>query len=153
MASAPALPNVSTPSLPTTPTLPAAPNTSAPTGSLPGAGSPQGLSTDQQKQQDQMKMREALGDAYAALVAQQNTQSFVAFTFEEAAANQLDRLTGPSTRLRPNEVDRVTRIRDNLTTAIAAIKKIPPEAFLEPNEGRDVNTPSGGAGTPGTLSG
>jgi len=159
------VPNISTPQVPTLPTLPAIPSApslpslpsalpSSPTSSVPslstplGAGSSQSQVDEQAKQDANMKLREALNDAYGALEAQKSVQSFVAFTFEEAMQNQLDRLTGTSTRLRPNELDRVTRIVQNVTTAISIVRQTPPEAFLDPSEARDVNTAS--SGVPGT---
>lgn len=97
-------------------------------------------SEERQKQSAQMKMRRALDDAYGALEGQKCTQTFLAFSFEEALDNQIERISGTSTRLRPNEIDRVKRVRDSLTEAVAAIKQVPPEAFLIAIKGRDVNT-------------
>jgi len=87
-------------------------------------------------------MKVALNDAYAALLAQAATQSFIAFTFEEALTSQIASISGPSTRLRPNELDRITQIQSNLTQAISVIKQTPPADFLPPDASRDVNTPA-----------
>jgi hypothetical protein len=103
--------------------------------------SKQDVSAERKKQADQMKMRRALDDAYGALEGQKNIQSFTAFTFEEALDNQIERISGTSSRLRPNELDRVSKVRENLTEAITAIKKAPPESFLPVSSTRDVNTP------------
>lgn len=100
----------------------------------------QAQSEERKKQALQMKMRRALDDSYAALEGQKNIQSFLAFSFEEALDNQIERISGADTRLRPNEITRVDRIKSNLTEAIASIKQIPPEAFLVAIKGRDVNT-------------
>lgn len=135
------IPSANTPSLSApSPNIPTLPAPSA--DSLIGAGGDPVRAAEQQKQQDQLKLRIALNDAYAALEGQKSVQSFLAFTFEEAISNQIDRLTGTSTRLRPNELDRVNNIQQTLTNAIAQIKQTPPEDFLEPNQGRDVNTPA-----------
>lgn len=102
--------------------------------------SKQEQSEERRKQSAQMKMRRVLDDAYGALEGQKCTQSFLAFSFEEALNNQIERLSGTSTRLRPNELERVTRVRDSLREAVAAIKQVPPEAFLATTSERDVNT-------------
>lgn len=83
-------------------------------------------------------MRRALDDAYGALEGQKATQAFLSFSFEEAMDNQIDRISGTSTRLRPNELDRVARIKSQLVEAVAAIKQVPPEAFMQKSD-RDVN--------------
>jgi hypothetical protein len=98
-------------------------------------------SEERAQQTAQMKMRSAINDAYAALQGDAATQSFVAFTFEEAVDSQIERISGTSTRLRPNELDRVTAIQNNLTQAIQVIKQSPPSAFMAPDPTRDVNTP------------
>ena len=97
-------------------------------------------SEERQKQASQQKLREAVGDAYAALQGQAAIQSFVAYTFEEAVSDQIDRISGTTSRLRPNELDRVKAVSQNLMQAVQATKKLPPSAFLTPDPQRDVNT-------------
>ncbi len=92
------------------------------------------------KQTQQMKMRRALDAAYGALEGQKCIQSFTTYSFEEALDQQIEAISGTGSRLRPNELDRVERIRQDLVTAVASIKEVPPEAFLPKSEGRDVNT-------------
>lgn len=95
---------------------------------------------ERKKQAAQVKMRRMLSDAYAALEGQKSIQAFTSFSFEEALDNQIDRISGSSSRIRPNELDRVARIEMGLQEAVKAIKQVPPEAFLEAISGRDVNT-------------
>lgn len=104
------------------------------------------MTTEQEKGQDQaaqaknLREREALGKAYAALTAQQNIQSWSAFTFEEAVDRQIEDIEGSSTQKRPNQLERVDRIEQDTLSAIARLKEIPPEQFLEPSADSDVNT-------------
>lgn len=84
--------------------------------------------------------RASLNDAYAQLEAEKNTQTLSAFTFEEALDNQIQAISGESTKIRPNELDRVDRIYNNLLEAVEVIKKVPPEQFLTPDSLKDVNT-------------
>lgn len=96
---------------------------------------------DQQRNNDQ---REALSNAYAALLGQQNTQTWSAFTFEEAVDAQIEAIEGKSTDKRPNQLERVDRIEQDTLSAIAALRDTPPEQFAEPQGGQDVNTPREG---------
>ncbi len=87
-----------------------------------------------------LKEREALGNAYAALVGQQSVQAWSAFTLEEAIDAQIETIEGKSTDKRPNLLERVDRIEQDCLAAIAALRDTPPEQFLEPDPNQDVNT-------------
>lgn len=91
-----------------------------------------------------LRERESLGNAYGALVGQQSIQAWSAFTFEEAMDAQIEAIEGPSTDKRPNQLERVDRIEQECLSAIAAMREIPPEQFLEPDPNHDVNTPRDG---------
>lgn len=88
-----------------------------------------------------IRQREAISNAYAALVGQQSIQGWTAFTIEEALDAQIERIEGKSTSKRPNELERVDRIEQETLAAIAALRDTPPEQFLEPSSDQDVNTP------------
>lgn len=85
------------------------------------------------------RLREALGNAHAALQAEKAVQSFSAFTFEEALDAQIERIEGSGTQLRPNELDRVDRILSQVVEAVDQIKALPPELFVKPSADEDVN--------------
>lgn len=100
-------------------------------------------STSSDPSQDQnLNLREALNDAYAFIEGQKSVQSFAAFTFEEALAQQNAALTGPDTQNRPNAYNRITKISTAVQQAVAQIKSMPPEAFVAPDSSTDVNTPA-----------
>lgn len=95
---------------------------------------------EQRISQLHLSQRRAINNAYGSLLADQNTQTFVTFTFEDAVDLQIERIEGDTEgQLRPNLLQRVDRIEGTLLQAVEQIKKIPPEQFLEPNE-QDVNT-------------
>lgn len=96
---------------------------------------------EQALRQSHLRQRIAFNNAYSALLAQQNVQSFQAFTFEDALDNQIEEIEGAGTELRPNQLDRVTRIFQEVTAAAALIQSLPDEAFQDPNAEEDVNTP------------
>lgn len=91
-----------------------------------------------------IRQREALGNAYAALVGQQSLQGWTAFTIEEALDGQIERIEGKSSSKRPNELERVDRIEQETLAAIAALRDTPPEQFIEHSPDQDVNTPRDG---------
>lgn len=95
---------------------------------------------DQRLQQLHFRQRRALNNAYGALLGQQNIQTFQAFTFEEAVDLQIERIEGAGTTLRPNLLDRVTRVEQELLRAVEELKQVPPEQFMESDSGSDVNT-------------
>ena len=95
---------------------------------------------EQRLQRFHIRQRRALNNGLAALVGAQHRQTFQAFTFEEAVDLQIERIEGASTTLRPNQLDRVDRIENELTKAIEELKKVPPEQFLEAKPDEDVNT-------------
>lgn len=96
-----------------------------------------------QQQQAHISQRRAINNAYAAILGERTTQTFAAFTFEDAVDLQLERIEGGSDPLRPNELDRVDRIESQLIQAVAQLKEVPPEQFLAFDAGKDVNTAEG----------
>lgn len=102
---------------------------------------PQDESNEESKlQQYNLSQRRALNNAYAALEGQKNVMSFAAFTFEDAVDLQIERIEGTGSRLRPNELQRVDRIEQEMLKAVEELKEVPPENFLEHDEENDVNT-------------
>ena len=105
------------------------------------------MATEQDKgvndagQQRNLREREALSNAYGALLGQQSVQAWSAFTLEEAMDAQIEAIEGAGTDKRPNELARVDRVEQECLAAIAALRELPPEQFLEPDPEQDVNTP------------
>ena len=96
---------------------------------------------EQRIQQLHLSQRRALNNAYASLLGDQNTQTFLAFTFEDAVDLQIERIEGDTEgQLRPNLLERVNRIEGQLVSAVELLKTLPVEEFLEPDETLDVNT-------------
>lgn len=89
-----------------------------------------------------LSQRRAINNAYASLQGQQTAETFAAFTFEEAVDAQIERIKGKDTQLHPNLLNRLERIRGELTQAVAELKEIPPEQFLDMNAPNVTNTPS-----------
>lgn len=88
-----------------------------------------------------LQLRISLNNAYAFVRGQESTQSFLAVTFEDLAAQQIQRLSGKGTSTRSNYINRIKKIEQDVLSAVEKIKQIPPEAFRSPSDTDDVNTP------------
>lgn len=95
---------------------------------------------DDKAQSQNLEIREGLNNAYAALDGQRATATFATYSIENALDEQIERIEGADTPLRPNEIHRVDRIEANVLAAVAKIKAMPDNAFREPDNNRDVNT-------------
>lgn len=86
--------------------------------------------------------RRAVANAYAYVAGQQAVQTFSAVTFEDLAARQIDRISGKGTPQRGSYISRIQKVEADLTAVATQIKAEPPDAFLDPDTSRDVNTPA-----------
>jgi len=87
-----------------------------------------------------LEFRRILNDAYGFVVGRQATQTFGAVTYEELADQQIDRIIGAGTRLRPNELERIGKMEQDLTNLIQQIRDIPPERFIIGEPDQQTNT-------------
>jgi hypothetical protein len=101
------------------------------------------LDSADEKAQEQLYLRQrrAINNAYSALQGRNTANSFAAFTFEEAADAQIELIEGSDTQTHPNKLNRVAKIRGDLTQAVEELKKVPPEEFLDVNYTQTANTP------------
>lgn len=86
-------------------------------------------------------LRRVINNAVGAVQGQQTTESFYAVTYEELADQQIARISGPGTTARPNELERVDKIEQEMMALVQQVMNIPPEKFLESDPSQDVNTP------------
>ncbi len=98
------------------------------------------VNEEQSLQHAYIRERRALNSALGSLLGTQSNQTFQAFTFEEAVDLQIEKIEGASTQMRPNKLDRVDRIENELLQAVAVLKQVPPEQFIDASEETDVNT-------------
>jgi len=98
-------------------------------------------SAQEEQQAQNLQLREALNNAYGFIEGQKTTQTFSAVTFEELVDQQINRLVGPDTESRPNVFNRITKIKNDLLQAVAQIKQLPAESFVDPSTIQNVNTP------------
>ena len=96
-------------------------------------------STDNQDLAD--KFRAIISNAYAAVQGEASVQTFSAITFEELAAQQIQRISGVPGNGRPNVLAQIQKVATDLSSSIAQMKAMTPDAFAIPEDTQDVNTP------------
>jgi hypothetical protein len=102
---------------------------------------PSKLTADDVKQQKQADdYREVVANAYSYVEGQKSAQSFAALTPEDLMDRFIERISGKDTQSRPNVLNRIAKIKNELTATIAKIKALPESAFRRQNDATDVNT-------------
>jgi hypothetical protein len=97
---------------------------------------------DDAKQEETIRQRIALENAYGSLLGDQNTQTFAAFTFEDALDSQIETISGAGDEAHPNLLGRVARIKTQLLQAVEQISAIDPSQFRQlAQDDPNVNTP------------
>jgi hypothetical protein len=97
-------------------------------------------SQERDAQDQNFELRRILNNAYSFVQGQQTTQSFTALTYEELADRQIERIEGAGSPGRPNELERIDKMEQELIQLVAQVRSIPPENFLLKDADRDVNT-------------
>lgn len=95
---------------------------------------------DDKKQQQADEYREVLSNAYAFIEGQKSNQSFAALTPEDCMDRFVERIEGKDTEARPNVLNRVTKIKNQVMAAVEKIKLLPADAFRRQSDKTDVNT-------------
>lgn len=93
----------------------------------------------QQAQADEF--RERLQNAYTFVEAQKTTQSFSALTPEDCFDRFIERVSGKDTQARPNVLNRITKVKNEVLASVEKIKALPPESFRKPKPTEDANPP------------
>jgi hypothetical protein len=97
-------------------------------------------SQDDQRQDDIIRQRIAFENAYGSLLGDQNTQTFAAFTFEDALDLQIELISGAGDDAHPNLLGRVARIKQELLQAVEQVSALDPSSFQKLSDPA-VNTP------------
>jgi hypothetical protein len=91
-------------------------------------------------QEQATEFRKTLQDAFSFIEGQKITQSFSALTPEDCFDRYIERIEGKDTTARPNVLNRIAKVRNEVLASIEKIKAMPPEAFREARSDEDVNT-------------
>ena len=84
--------------------------------------------------------RESLQDAYSFVEGQKTVQSFTALTPEDCFDRFIERIEGQDTQSRPNVLNRILKVKNEVLATIEKVKAMPAEAFRDPQPEEDVNT-------------
>lgn len=87
------------------------------------------------------EFREKLQDAYAFVEGAKATQSFSALTPEDCFDRFIERVEGKDTPQRPNVLNRLEKVKNEVLATVAKVKAMPPEAFRQAKPDEDVNPP------------
>jgi hypothetical protein len=86
------------------------------------------------------QLRQELSNAYAFVRGQEVADSFLAITFEEVLDQQISRIEDPGTDIRPNVIDRITKIKENILAAVETITAMPEDFFKKYEASEDAVT-------------
>lgn len=90
------------------------------------------------------ELRRVINNSVGAVLGRQTSESFFAVTYEELADQQIERISGPATTARPNELERVDKIEQDMLALVQQVRNLPPEKFILSDSSQDVNTPVDG---------
>lgn len=112
---------------------------------MPSVDSPSQKSNSESESLDlNTELRRVLNNAIGAVQGRQTSESFFAITYEELADAQIERISGKGTTTRPNELERVDKIEQEMLALVQQVRNIPPDKFILSDSATDVNTPVGG---------
>lgn len=95
---------------------------------------------DDKRQQQADEYREVLANAYTFVNSQKVSQSFAALTPEDLMDRFIERIEGKDTQARPNVLNRIAKLRNEVTATIAKVKALPASTFRKKDDKTDVNT-------------
>jgi uncharacterized protein YdcH (DUF465 family) len=89
------------------------------------------------------EFRRVVSDAVGELRSAEIRDSYVSLSLEELVDQNIERLEGGTDPTSPSRLERVRKIREELSSKIDAMKDTPPEFFRRADAEGDVNTPPG----------
>jgi len=95
---------------------------------------------DDARQNEADRYREVLANAYGFVEGQKAVQSFSALTPEDLMDRFIERVSGKDTQSRPNVLNRIAKVKNDILASVAKIKALPSDAFRAHDPTKDVNT-------------
>lgn len=85
-----------------------------------------------------LRMREIIGRAYAFVRSREYTETVANLTYEELLDAAIDRIEGTKGRsdVRDTRLDRVMKIKEEISQAVETVKSQPPSAWALDNDDR-----------------
>ena len=87
--------------------------------------------------------RETVAAVVGFVRSQEITRTYSSISLEELVDRRIDRIEAPSDGDKPGALARLNSIKKEFTTALEAIKALPPDAFRAPSPSTDANTADG----------
>jgi hypothetical protein len=102
---------------------------------------PQKKSDPKQANDDlSFELRRSINNAYSFVNGAQQVQAFSAITIEDCLDQQIESIEGKGTPTRPNELERIKKIEEEVNSAVAKIKSLPGNYFEVQDPQDNVNT-------------
>ena len=97
--------------------------------------------TPSQSRREQLReFRRIVAAAVGELRSQEVRNTFASISLEELADRHIERLEASDNPLHPSRLERLRRVRDDLTNTIEEMKNTPPELFRRHDPDNDANT-------------
>lgn len=93
------------------------------------------MATKEEKQAETKRrtnQRRSLNDAYASILGERAIQTFSNYTFEDALDQQIERIEGADTKLRPNLLNKVTQVYEGVKKTVEELKSLDDSEFSSP---------------------
>jgi hypothetical protein len=93
-------------------------------------------STSKKQTKLNLQMREIIGRAYSFVRGRQYTETVANITYEELLDAAIDRIEGTKGRsdVRGTKLDRVNKIKEEISQAVDTVKKLPPNQWQLQND-------------------
>lgn len=93
-------------------------------------------STEKKQTKLNLQMREVIGRAYSFVRGRQYTETVANITYEELLDAAIDRIEGTKGRseVRSTKLDRIAKIKDEISQAAETVKSLPPNHWQLQNE-------------------
>jgi hypothetical protein len=108
------------------------------------AKDPKGTDAKSEQTKLNLRMREIVNNAYSFVRGREYTKQMSNVTFEQLLDEAIDRIEGTPGKvpLRATNLDRVKKIKNDITSAVDTIKAKPPSSWvLTEDTEENVNTP------------
>ncbi len=91
--------------------------------------------------------REIVANTVGFVRSREVTRSYTSISLEELIDNRIERIEASQDSMRPGELARLEKIKNDFEAAIESIKQVPPDTFRRPDPDTDANTPDDTGGS------
>lgn len=84
--------------------------------------------------------REIVANTVGFVRSREVTRSYTSVSLEELIDSRIERIEASTDNMRPGELARLDKIKNDFEAAIEGIKQVPPDTFRRPDPDTDANT-------------